>query len=71
MVRTLQNANVSSDRVAKPFLCLLASMLLKKKSPGLSLVQRAITVALYGNGTHKSRYYYVSDSALIYQVSSH
>ena len=43
----------------KPLLCLLASMLLKKRSPGLGLVQRAITVALYGNGAH----YNVSDSA--------
>jgi len=38
----------------KPFLCLLASMILKKRSPGLGLVQRAITVALYGNGAHQA-----------------
>ena len=57
----------------KPFLCLLASMLLKKKrSPGLGLVQRAITVALYGNGAHKavSHYYNVSDSASFTSINS-
>ena len=38
----------------KPLICVLASMILKKRSPKLGLVQRAITVALYGNGTSKS-----------------
>ena len=56
----------------KPFLCLLASMLLKKRSPGLGLVQRAITVALYGNGAHKavSHYYNISDSASFTSINS-
>ena len=56
----------------KPLLCLLASMLLKKRSPGLGLLQRAITVALYGNGAHKavSHYYNVSDSASFTTINS-
>ena len=37
----------------KPLLCLLASQLLKQRYPKLGLVQRAISVLLYGNGTSK------------------
>lgn len=37
----------------KPLLCLLASMLLKQRSPKLSLVQKAISVLFHGNGTSK------------------
>lgn len=38
----------------KQFICFVASMLLKKRSSGLGAVQRAVTVALYGNGAHKA-----------------
>ena len=38
----------------KQFISFVASMLLKKRSNNLGLVQRAITVALYGNGAHKA-----------------
>ena len=37
----------------KPLICLLTSMILKKKYPVLGLVQKAISLLLYGNGTHK------------------
>lgn len=37
----------------KPLLCLLASQLLKQRYPKLGLVQRAMSVLLYGNGTKK------------------
>ncbi len=37
----------------KPLLCLLASQLLKHRFPKLGLVQRAVSVLLYGNGTNK------------------
>ena len=37
----------------KPLLCLLVSMLVKRRSPKLSLVQRAVSLMLYGNGTSK------------------
>lgn len=39
---------------SKPFICLIASILLKKRLPSLGLVQRAVSVALYGNGAHKA-----------------
>ena len=34
---------------SKPMLCLLASMFLKKRNKSLALVQRCISVFLYGN----------------------
>ena len=37
----------------KPLICLIISMILKQRSPKVSLVQRAISVFLYGNGTSK------------------
>ena len=36
-----------------PLLCLLASMILKSRHQHLGLVQRAVSVMLYGNGTAK------------------
>lgn len=45
---------VKRPRENQPLICLLSSMIVKQRSPKLGLVQRAITVALYGNGTHKS-----------------
>ncbi len=37
----------------KPLICTIASQLLKCRHQHLSLVQRAISVMLYGHGTHK------------------
>lgn len=37
----------------KPLLCFLASAILKQCSPKLGLIQRAISIVLYGNGTNK------------------
>lgn len=37
----------------KPLICLIISMILKQRSPKVSLVQRAVSVLLYGNGTSK------------------
>ena len=42
----------------KPLLCLIASMLLKHYSPRVSLVQRAISVVLYGSATPKKVSYF-------------
>ena len=36
-----------------PLLCLLASMMLKSRHQHMGLVQRAVSVMLYGNGTAK------------------
>lgn len=36
-----------------PLICFLASAILKQRSPKTCLVQRAISVLLYGNGTSK------------------
>ena len=37
----------------KPFLCFLASQILKSHNMHMGLVQRAVSVMLYGNGTSK------------------
>lgn len=37
----------------KPLICFLASAILKERSPRVCLVQRVISVLLYGNGTNK------------------
>ena len=37
----------------KPLLCIVASMLLKSRCRSMSLVQRALSVVLYGNGVGK------------------
>lgn len=44
---------VPNAHESKPFLCFLASMLLKKRLPKMGLVQRAVSLLLYGNGTSK------------------
>ena len=44
---------VANPTKKKPLLCLLASQLLKQRHPKLGLVQRAMSVLLYGNGTNK------------------
>lgn len=36
-----------------PFLCLVASMLLKRRSRTMALVQRMVSIFLYGNGATK------------------
>jgi L1 cell adhesion molecule like protein len=50
---TLLEELVSNDR---PLLCLIVSMLLKKRYPKMGLVQRAISILLYGNGTNAQVY---------------
>ena len=40
-------------KVGKPLLCFFVSLILKHRSPKLCLVQRAISVLLYGNGSSK------------------
>ena len=37
----------------RPLLCMLASQLLKCRHPKLGLVQRAVSIMMYGNGTTK------------------
>ena len=46
-------ALVTDAEKSKPFLCTVACMLLKQKSQRMSLVQRIISLLLYGNGTRK------------------
>lgn len=50
---TLLKLLVKHPGCNKPLLCFLASMLLKQRSPKLSLVQKAISILMYGNGTSK------------------
>ena len=38
---------------SKPLLCLLASQIVKARHQRMGLVQRAVSVMLYGNGTAK------------------
>ena len=38
---------------SKPLLCILASQILKSRHPYMGLVQRVLSVMLYGNGTAK------------------
>ena len=38
---------------SKPLICMLASQILKSRHPHMGLVQRAVSVLLYGNGTAK------------------
>ena len=40
-------------KIGKPLLCFLISVILKQRSPKLCLVQRAISVLLYGNSASK------------------
>lgn len=44
---------VKKPAIAKPFISCLASKLLKDRHPKLSLMQRAVSVMLYGNGSSK------------------
>lgn len=44
---------INSPESHKPLVCLILSMILKQCSPKVCLVQRAISVLLYGNGTSK------------------
>ena len=55
----------------KPLLCLLASQLLKQCYPQLGLVQRAISVLLYGNGTNKQELYVSGAGRGVLQVLEH
>ncbi len=49
----LLSSLVTNPSRKKPLLCLLASQVLKQQYPKLCLVQRAVSVLLYGNGTNK------------------
>ena len=42
-----------SESKKKPLMCLIAGMVLKSRVRQMSLVQRAISVLLYGNGCTK------------------
>lgn len=44
---------ISDPKESKPLLCLIVSMLLKKRLRNMCLVQRALSVLLYGNGISK------------------
>ncbi len=61
---------VKKSEQCKPLLCLLVSMIVKKSSPKICLVQRAISVLLYGNGSSKevSSFSYVANSLLTPQL---
>lgn len=47
------SALVPNPEDDKPLLCLIVSMLLKRWLPKMGLVQRALSLVLYGNGTSK------------------
>lgn len=44
---------VNKPAEKKPLLCLLASQLLKSRHQHMGLVQRAVSIMLYGNGSAK------------------
>ena len=46
-----------TPKIGKPLLCFIISIILKHRSPKLCLVQRAISVLLYGNGVSKQVMY--------------
>jgi len=46
-------AAIIPDHKSKSMICLIACMLLKKRLGKMSLVQRAISILLYGNGCSK------------------
>ncbi len=50
---TLLKSLVTFPERNRPLLCFLASVILKQRSPKLGLVQRAISLLMYGNGTSK------------------
>lgn len=54
----------------KPLVCLLLSMIVKQKSPSLCLVQRAISIMLYGNAAHKQVYIWIPVSCFNSFVSA-
>ena len=55
-VPTLMNLLISivdNPHEKKPMLCLILSMILKARYSRMALVQRAVSLVLYGNGTSK------------------
>lgn len=44
---------VKKPAISKPFISCLASQLVKDRHPKLGLMQRAVSVMLYGNGSSK------------------
>ncbi len=48
---------ITNPSKKKPLICFLVSQILKQRYPKLGLVQRAISIALYGNGTNKQVYF--------------
>ena len=60
------SALIPNPQDDKPLLCLIASMLLKRRLPKMGLVQRAISLLLYGNGTSKQVCY--NRSVLLYII---
>lgn len=49
----LLNQVIKRSAEKKPLLCMVASQLLKSYHPCMGLVQRAVSIMLYGNGTAK------------------
>lgn len=52
LIQLLQSI-IPSPAEHTPLLCLIASQLLKARHGRLGLVQRAVSIMLYGHGTHK------------------
>ncbi len=44
---------IAKSNEKKPLLCFLASQILKSRNMHIGLVQRAVSILLYGNGTSK------------------
>jgi len=44
---------IPCPKKSKPLICMLASQILKSRHPQLGLVQRVVSVLLYGNSTAK------------------
>ena len=53
LVQFLVAVTSASSDEDHPFLCTIASMILKYRSQRMCLVQQVLSILLYGNGTHK------------------
>ena len=53
MLELLKKVQTADQAAKKPLLCFLASQLLKSCHQRMGLVQRAVSIMMYGNGTAK------------------
>ena len=57
MLMTIMSGILTKKSINKPLLCLISGMLLKQRLSKMSLMQRVLSVLLYGNGASKQVFY--------------